>query len=65
MPAYRYTAYDAAGKMVSGVVEASGEPGALSQLGERKLVVVDIAPTEKARQGLTLRALPLDVHYLF
>ena len=65
MPAYRYTAYDAAGKMLSGVVEASGEPGALSQLAERKLVVVDIAPTEKARQGLTLRPLPLDVHYLF
>jgi len=65
MPAYRYSAYDPAGKLVSGVVDASGEPGALSQLAERKLVVVDLALAEKARKGLVLRALPLDVHYLF
>lgn len=63
MPAYRYTAYDAAGKMVSGVVEASGEPGALSHWGGASSWWWTSPP--KARKGMTLRSLPLDVHYLF
>lgn len=65
MPKFRYTAMDAAGRQVAGMVEADGEAGVLRILTERQLFPVSVRSEDAGNGGRRRRVGSRDVGLMY
>ena len=65
MPKFRYTAMDAAGRQVAGMVEADGEAGVLRILTERQLFPVSVRSEDAGTGGRRRRVGSRDVGLMY